>query len=470
MPASLGELIDDPALRADAGAEAMVAASLARIAAVEPALNAFISVRGDLALAEAREIDARRARGDDLGPLAGLPVAVKDNIDVTGTPATAGSLIRADYIPEADAEVVRRLRGAGAVVVGKTALHELAYGVTSINHHYGPVRNPWDTSRIPGGSSGGSGAALGADACLLALGTDTGGSVRIPAALNGVTGLRPTHGSVSSRGSLPVSASLDTIGPMARSARDVAALHAVISAFDPADAWAVDGPIRNPLSKLDAGIEGVRIARLGGFFAERVDPAVDRAVGDAADVLGRLGAELVELELPGGAKATANAGELIRAEALSIHLDDLNATPDSFGPDVRERLELGREVSGVDVARALAEMRAWRALLLRQFGNVDLLLTPTTIEAAPEIAGSNMLETTARLTRFTYPWSLAGLPAISVPCGHDAAGLPVGMQLIAAPWRDDTLLTAAVAYQGGTDWHTRRPELNGKSEHGGANA
>jgi aspartyl-tRNA(Asn)/glutamyl-tRNA(Gln) amidotransferase subunit A len=257
---------------------------------------------------------------------------------------------------------------------------------------------------------------------------------------------------------------------MARSARDVAALHAVIGAFDPADPWAVDGPIRNPLSKLEAGIEGVRIARLGGFFAEGVDPAVDRVVGDAAEVLGRLGAELVELELPGGAEATANAGELIRAEALSIHLDDLNATPDSFGPDVRERLELGREVSGVDVARALAEMRAWRALLLRHFGKVDLLLTPTTIEAAPEIAGSNMLETTARLTRFTYPWSLAGLPAISVPCGHDAAGLPVGMQLIAAPWRDDALLTAAVAYQGDTDWHAQRPELNVKSERGGADA
>ncbi len=455
-PTGLGDLIDDYTRRSSA--EEMVSASLDRIATVDPQLNAFIAVRADAALTEAREIDAGRARGDDVGPLAGLPIAVKDNIDVADMHATAGSLIHADRVPSVDAEVVRRVRAAGAVVVGKTALHELAYGVTTNNPHYGPTRNPWDTARIPGGSSGGSGAALGADACVLALGSDTGGSVRIPAALNGVTALRPTFGSVSVRGTLPVSASLDTVGPMARSARDVAALYSALAGYDREDPRAVDGPHRDPLAHLDGGIDGVRIAVLGGFFAEDVDPDVERAVRDGAEVLAGLGAELVELQIPDVADAVDRATRLIHAEALSVHLEILDATPERFGEDVRRRLELGREISGVDVARALASMRAWRAAMLDRFDHLDLILTPTTSETAPTIAGSEMIETTARLTRFTYPWSLAGLPALSVPCGLDRAGMPIGMQLVAAPWRDDALLGAAVSFQEVADWHRRRPK------------
>ena len=457
--AQLQELIDDPGRRAEAGAEEMVGAALNRIDEINPTVNAFISVRGDEALREARRIDQARAEGKSVGPLAGLPIAIKDNIDVAGTPATAGSLIRADRVPESDAESVRRARAAGAVVIGKTSLHELAYGVTTNNPHYGPGRNPWDSTRIPGGSSGGSGAALGADACLLALGTDTGGSVRIPAALNGVTALRPTFGAVSVRGTLPVSASLDTVGPMARSARDVAALFSAIAGYDQKDPWAADGPLPDPLAGLDEGIKGVGIAILTDFLGDDVEPEVRRAVRNAAEVLAELGADLVEAEMPGAGEAAERANRLILAEALSVHLEDLDATPERFGEDVRRRLELGREISGVEVARAIAAMRSWRVEMLDHFDRLDLILTPTTSEGAPPIAGSEMIETTARLTRFTYPWSLAGLPAMSVPCGLDAAGMPIGMQLVAAPWRDDLLLAAAAAFQLATDWHSLRPAI-----------
>jgi aspartyl-tRNA(Asn)/glutamyl-tRNA(Gln) amidotransferase subunit A len=453
------ELIDEPALRSRVSAEEMVGAALDRIREVDPTLNAFISVRWEEALEEARRIDQSRADGQSVGPLAGLPIAVKDNIDVAGTRATAGSLILADRIPGDDAEVVRRARAAGAVVVGKTALHEFAYGVTTVNPHYGPCRNPWDPSRIPGGSSGGSGAALGADACVLALGTDTGGSVRIPAGLNGVTALRPTFGAVSVRGTLPISASLDTVGPMARSAQDVAALFSAIAGYDRSDPWAADGPPAESLDHLEGRLKGIRIGVLADFLGDDVEPEVRGTVRRGAEVLSDLGANLAEIEMPDAAKAGEQANRLIRAEALSIHLEELDSAPERFGEDVRRRLELGREISGVEVARGVAAMRAWRVEMMDEFDHVDLILTPTTSEGAPAIAGAEMIETTARLTRFTYPWSLAGLPAVSVPCGFDGAGMPVGMQLVAAPWRDDLLLSAAVAFQRQTDWHRRRPDI-----------
>jgi aspartyl-tRNA(Asn)/glutamyl-tRNA(Gln) amidotransferase subunit A len=453
----LTQVIDDPAARSQAGAESMVESALARIARVEPQLNAFISVRAEEALAEAREIDARRGRGEAVGALAGLPVAVKDNIDVAGLPTTAGSAFL-NHVAGTDAEVVRRLRAADAVVIGKTNLHEFAYGVTTNNPHHGPGRNAWDPSRIPGGSSGGSGAALGADACVLALGTDTGGSVRIPAALNGISGLRPTYGSVSTRGTVPVSASLDTVGPMARSIRDVAALHDVLRGYDRADPWAVDGPRAAPQPMLDEGAAGLRIGVAGGFFDEDVEPDVTRHVRAAAERFAELGADVDDLVIDGAAEAVATTNLLVRAEALSVHVDRLEREPERFGEDVRRRLESGRDVTGVDAVRAIAAMRRWRMRMLEHFDAVDVILLATTPGTAPPIAGSEMIATTARLTRFTYPWSLAGLPACSVPCGIDGQGLPVGLQLLGAPWHDDVVLRAAAAYQDATDWHRLRPE------------
>jgi Asp-tRNA(Asn)/Glu-tRNA(Gln) amidotransferase A subunit family amidase len=452
----LRQLVDDPAARAEAGAVAMVSAVLERIEAVQPVLNAYVAVRPDAALAEAEEVDRRRARGEALGPLAGVPVAVKDNVDVAGLPTTAGSAFLGDRAAGADAEVVRRLRAAGAIVVGKTGLHELAYGVLTNNPHHGFVRNPWDPERTPGGSSGGSAAALAADACVLALGSDTGGSVRIPAALCGVSGLRPTYGAVSVRGTVALSPSLDTVGPMARSVADVAALLAAIGGYDPADPWAVPGtPAPEPR---DLG--GLRIGLPSEHLFDGLEPDVERHVRAAAAVLAGLGAQVREIALPGAAAAVAHTTVLLRTEALATHRERLDAEPGRFGDDVRRRLELGREVTGSELAGALAGLRAWQHELARAFDTVDAILTPVTAGTAPRLDGIDVPAATSALTRLTYPWSGAGVPAASVPCGVDAAGLPIGVQLAAPPWHDAVVLRIAAAYQAATSWHRARPALD----------
>ncbi len=453
----LMRLIDDPAARAEAGAERLLELVLARIEAEQPRLNAYVTVMAEQARADARRVDRQRARGEDPGPLAGLPVAVKDNIDVAGVPATRGSDFFRDRIPGHDAEVVRRLRAAGAVVVGKTALHEFAYGATTNNPHFGACRNAWDPERIPGGSSGGSGAALGADLCLAALGTDTGGSVRIPAALNGVSALRPTYGSVSNRGVFPISASLDTVGPMARSIDEVARVLAVVAGYDRDDPWAIEHESPEVRARLDAGAAGLRVGVPGSFFLDDVEPAIARNTRAVAGVLGELGAQVTELDVPGAERAVEATTVISRAEALGLHRDRLEREPGRFGEDVRLRLELAREIDGATLATAIARMREWRARMLRVFDEVDLLLTPTTPTGAPLVDEAEMIATTARLTRFTYAWSLAWLPAASVPSGLGDDGLPTGVQLAAAPWRDDLPLRAGHALQQATGHHRLRP-------------
>jgi aspartyl-tRNA(Asn)/glutamyl-tRNA(Gln) amidotransferase subunit A len=455
----LQRLIDTPSARSGVGAERLLEAVLARIAREQPRLNAFITTTGELARADARRVDERREHGEVAGPLAGLPIAVKDNIDVAGAAATRGSSFFRDRVPERDAEVVHRLRAAGAVIVGKLALHEFAYGATTNNPHYGACRNPWDPDRIPGGSSGGAGAAVGADLCLGALGTDTGGSVRIPAALNGVSALRPTYGAVSNRGVFPISASLDTVGPVARSVADVARIFAVVAGYDRADPWAVEHPLDDPRAHLHDGAAGLRIGLPTSFFFDDLEPAIERNTHAVAERLAALGADVVEVDVPGAERAVDAATLLIRAEALALHRGRLDAEPERFGEDVRRRLELGRDISGADVADAIARMREWRAFMLTVFDDVDVVLTPTTNATAPRIDDAEMIATTARLTRFTYAWSLASMPAVSVPCGLDERGLPTGAQLAAAPWRDAVALRCGHALQSVTSWHRARPPL-----------
>jgi aspartyl-tRNA(Asn)/glutamyl-tRNA(Gln) amidotransferase subunit A len=456
--ADLLELIDDPARRREAGAVEVVEALLARIEERNPALNAFLAVTAELALVDARRVDERRACGADPGPLDGMPVAIKDNIDVAGVTATAGAAIFRDRIPDRDAETVRRLRAAGAVVIGKTALHELAYGATTNNPHFGPCRNPWDTSRIPGGSSGGSGAALGADLCIGALGTDTGGSVRVPAAFNGISALRPTYGSVSCRGVLSLCPSLDTVGPMARAIGDVARLAAVIAGYDREDPYAVEPPRREPLPPADGSLRGLRVGLpVPFFFDEPVEPAVAANARAAAGVLAELGASVSEIEIEGAERAMADCATVIRAEALAEHRERFENDPGSIGEDVRRRLALGLEVSGVELAEAFGRMRRWRARMLAAFDAVDVLLSAATPAPAPPIESAETIATSAQVTRLCYPWSLAGLPAVALPCGLDDGGLPTGLQLAAAPWRDDLALRAGAAYQRVTAFHRLRP-------------
>ena len=449
--------IDDPEQRAELSAVELTEAVLERIEEVQPVINAFITTTPELALEDARRADERRAAGKAL-PLAGMPIAVKDNIDVGGVLTTVASKFFADYIPDEDAETVRRVRAAGGVIVGKAFLHEFVFGATCNNPFYGQCRNPWDVERIPGGSSGGSGAALAADLCVGALGSDTGGSVRIPAHLNGVSALRPTFGSVSSRGAFPICWSFDTVGPMARSMVDVAHMYAVMAGFDLEDPRAVDHPPVDALSGLEAGVAGVRIGIPGDFFFDDLEPGIDACVRAAADQLSDLGAELVEIDVPGGAAATDICSRLIRADALALHRERLESRHDDFGADIAERLTTGYDIQGWEVAELVQRMYEWRRRMRRLFRDeVDLVLTPTAVATAPPIEGAEMIATTAKLTRFTYPWSLAHMPAVSLPCGFAENGMPVGVQLGADQWQEALLLRASVAYQAVTDFHRRRP-------------
>ena len=430
---------------------------LARIEDEGSPVHAFVTVTADLARAQASAADDALARAERLGALHGLPVAIKDNIDLAGTRTTMGSRFFADNIPARDAEAARRLREAGAVILGKTAMHEFAYGGTTQNPHFGACRNPWDLERIPGGSSGGSGAALAADLCAAALGTDTGGSVRIPAALNGASALRPTTGRISNTGVFPITWTFDTVGPMAHCVADVATLYATLAGYDPADPLSRDVAVDAPLANLEAGVEGLRVGFPERFYLEDVDDEVATCVRAAADVLATLGAEVVPVDLPGAEDAMEITTRIIRAEALAIHRRRLEEQADVFGDDVRRRLALGHEISGADYAALRQRARVWQRTVEDVFSRIDLVLTPATGTVAPRAEDAETIETTRRLTRLTYGWSLAAVPVLAVPCGASARGLPVGMQLAAAPWRETTLLRAGHAYQRETDWHLRRP-------------
>ncbi len=432
-------------------------ACLARIESLNPHLNAFITVCGNSARAEAERAHREIARGKYRGPLHGIPIAIKDNICTRGIRTTAGSKILAGFIPDDDATVVARLRAAGAIIIGKTNLHELAYGVTSENPHYGAVRNPWDTSRIAGGSSGGSAVALATGMCYGALGTDTGGSIRIPASLCGVMGLKPRYGEALLRGVVELARSLDHVGPMARAAADASILFDAILATAPGAAARKQG---------NAGVtlRGLRIGLPESFFFERVNGEVRELVGEAAQWFARRGAKLKKLAMPWLAPSEEAGTNIALPEATEYHqsMGWWPARSAEYGEDVRKRLELGEKTSASDFLRARRiqrETAAQMAALLRD--EVDVLLAPATPVAAPA-AGEKTLpwpegEETVRaaLLRLCRPANLTGSPAISFCCGFTSSRLPVGLQLIANDER--LLLRVSLAYEQAHEWHTLRP-------------
>ncbi|WP_179220518.1 amidase [Rhodococcus sp. NCIMB 12038] len=431
-------------------------ALLGRIESLNPQLSAFIAVTPDAALADAHRVDAARRRGEAL-PLDGLALGIKDNIDVTGVATTVGSPLFREAIAGSDAECVARLRAAGAVILGKTLLHEITFGVSCDNPWYGTGRNPWDADRIPGGSSGGSGAAVAADMCMGALGTDTGGSVRIPAALNGVTGLRPTLGSISTAGTFPLSWSLDTIGPLARSVDDVAALFGVMAGYDPADPRSLRPPARVEPSPESNDIRGLRIGVPRDFFFDDLDPAFEDSLDGAVFTLRELGADVRDLRLPGlWREAETACAHILLAEAYAVHGERFRAHPESFGGDVAQRLTRGADITGSELAALYQVGFEWRRALEGLFGDVDLILTPATSSTAPLINGIDTLETSRRFGAITGPWAIGGVPALAVPCGF-ADGLPVGMQLVAPRWREDLLFRTGRTFQSVTTWHRMRP-------------
>jgi aspartyl-tRNA(Asn)/glutamyl-tRNA(Gln) amidotransferase subunit A len=438
------QLIDAPALRPGVTATTLTEALLERIERLQPHVRALITVTPELALEGARRADEARARSEPL-PLDGLPVVLKDNVDVAGVATTVGSRLFAGRVAQADAEVTTRLRAGGAVLLGKANMHELAFGATSRNEAFGHVVNPAAPDRIPGGSSGGSGAAVAADLCVAAIGTDTGGSIRLPASLCGVTGLRPTYGAVSSRGVQPVSRSLDTVGPLARATSDVRAVFEAIRDTPPARDSGRERPWR----------VGVAVA-----LVDASEAAVAACVRDVADVLAGLGAILVPVEIADVDAAVEACGRLIKAEALELYGDALAATPDLLEEGTRRRLALATSLTSADLAAVRQELDRCGQTMGSVLADVDLLLLPTIPVEAPLAEGADTVDTTAAVVPYTHLLSFARLPALSIPCGVTPSGAPVGAQLAAARWRDGLVLDAGEAIQSVTDWHRRRAALS----------
>lgn len=460
--------MDFPSLTIAAAAEMLRARSLSpveltkayldRIAALDPALNAFITITADVALDQARVAEAEIASGTYRGPLHGVPLALKDLYDTAGIRTTAGSAFFAERVPDEDAVAVRRLREAGAVLLGKLNMHEWALGLTNENPHYGAVRNPWDTSHVPGGSSGGSGAALAAGLCMGSLGSDTGGSIRVPAALCGVVGLKPTNGRVSATGVVPLSWNLDHCGPLARTVRDCASLLEAIAGYDANDPGSTNVPVDAYVTGLDAGVAGLCLAVIEGEYVAGSDGEVLGAVSGAVTVLGALGAAVERVELPGFADAALANGRMVTADAAAFHRERLRDAPERFGPDVLARMQAGAAVTSTEYAMARRLQSEWRRRLERLFERYDALVFPTTPIPAPPIGG-DQIATARQLTRFTSAFNLAGLPALSVPCGFTTAGLPIGLQIVCGAWQEALALRIGHAYEQATEWHTRHPPL-----------
>jgi aspartyl-tRNA(Asn)/glutamyl-tRNA(Gln) amidotransferase subunit A len=442
----------------EVSSEELTQAHLERIYQLEPGLNCFITQTPELALERAREADLEIRRGDSRGPLHGIPIALKDLYETGGVITTAGSLFFEDWVPEENGVVVDRLEAAGTVNLGKLNMHEIALGVTNNNPHFGPCHNPWDTDRSPGGSSGGSGAALAAGLCMGSMGSDTGGSIRIPASLCGIVGLKPTYGRVSLRGVVPLSWNLDHPGPMARRVNDVALLFQQVAGYDPRDPASVDVPVPDYLVQLTGGVRGWRIAVAEDQYFARAEDEILSLVGDAAEILAGLGAQISRVEFPGAYEAARDNGLMVTSDAAAFHKERRTEQPEKFGADIRQRLETGAAYSSSEYSLARRNQSATRRKFENFFEHFDLLLTPTTPIPAPYLEGPDAVKQAGKLTRFTAPFNFTGLPAISIPCGYTDQGLPVGLQIVTHPWGETALLRAAYAYESATDWHERKPE------------
>ncbi|CAN5847220.1 Asp-tRNA(Asn)/Glu-tRNA(Gln) amidotransferase subunit GatA [soil metagenome] len=444
----------------------VVDATLARIADVNPKLSAFITVFEEQARQVARAAEMLIMAGHDLGPLHGVPMALKDNVATQGQRTTAGSKILADWLPEHDATITSRLRRAGAVFVGKLNMHEFAWGGTSNNPHYGAVRNPWNTDRFPAGSSGGSGAAVAARACFGAIGTDTGGSIRLPSAINGVVGIRPTYGRVSNHGIVPLAWSMDTAGPMTRTVEDCATMFGVLAGHDAADPASAREPVHDYLGRLNHGVKGLRIGVVPGYFFHHLQPAVHSSVMAALKLLEGEGADIVEVDIRNIHGNISAQLTIESAEPSTYHQRWLRERPDDYGADVRTLLEVGE----MFLATHYLQAQRYRALLrhefMQAFERVDIFLCPTLPFTATPLGATTVViengveeDMLSAIMQYTGVPSLTGLPALAVPCGFDADGLPIGMQLIGKPFDEATLFRVGAAYQALTDFHTQAPPI-----------
>lgn len=426
---------------------------LERISRFQPRLNAFITVTSDFARKQARQAEREIAAGRYRGPLHGIPITLKDLFYTAGIRTTAGSRILRKFFPKENAFAVDRLFQAGAILLGKTNLHEFAYGVTSINPHFGAVHNPWDLDRIAGGSSGGSAAAVSAGLCFASLGTDTGGSIRIPSSACGIVGLKPTRGLVSLDGVIPLAFSLDHVGPMCRSVQDAALmLNALVNAT-PGIA------IVNYQRDLQDGVRGLRIGLPTNYFFERMQRELRTQVLEACRVFERLGARIQEVKLKGIEDTARLVAEITVAEALAFHWTRFRKQPQDYGPDLRERMGKSLDQPTVVYLHAQEKRRKITRIFTEVLEKVDVLVTPT-LPVVPPLLAENEIRIGRRsepvrgiLLRFTRPGNLTGLPAISLPCGFSSEKMPIGMQLLGRSLDEATLLRVAHAYEEATSWH-----------------
>jgi aspartyl-tRNA(Asn)/glutamyl-tRNA(Gln) amidotransferase subunit A len=454
--------------RRDVSPVELTEACLARIERYDRAINAFITVTREQALTAAREAEAEIGRGRRRGPLHGIPIALKDNIDTAGIRTTAASGVFKDRVPTEDAEVVVRLKRAGAVLLGKLNLHEFALGGTSSVTYFGPVRNPWATDRVAGGSSGGSAAAIAADMCFGTLGTDTGGSIRIPASLCGIVGLKPTYGRVSNRGVIPMAWTLDHVGPMCKTVEDAALVMAAIAGYDPMDPVSVDAPVPDFSRAIGGETERLRVGVARTPFFDGLNPEVATAIESAIAVLRKLTASVIEVQVP----QAGNVAEVWNPEIYAYHLPWITKAPELYQTATRNLIQGAGKANAATYAQARHHVDVVRREIKAVFTNVDVLVTPTQRGVAQPIAvpapqppgagsgrgappgggGGGLVNTAA--------FDIYGLPTISVPCGFSSSGLPIGLQISANHFAESTVLSLAHAYERATDWHRRRPTLS----------
>jgi aspartyl-tRNA(Asn)/glutamyl-tRNA(Gln) amidotransferase subunit A len=434
----------------------LVSACLARIESQNPVLNAFVTVTGESALRAARAAETEMRRGKWRGPLHGIPVAIKDMIDTRGVRTTGASAVYLDRIPGADAAVVSRLKRAGAILLGKLNMQEFAIGGSSVPSHFGPVRNPWDASRIAGGSSGGSAAAVAAGLCFAALGTDTGGSVRQPAALCGVVGLKPSYGRVSNLGVLPLAPSLDHVGPLTRNVEDCATVLEAIAGYERSDISSERRPLK--LRPWPSSAAHVRIGVPRDFFREGLHPAVGRALEAALETLSDLGARIEEVPFEVSTDRT-----VFQAEAYASHAELIAGSAERYLPETLAKLRRGASVDAPAYMRARLALAQLRRGIGTMFTRIDVLATPTVPVPAPRLLDypqtfdEVIAWEAASMLRNTRPFNGLGIPAVTVPCGRTDEDLPIGLQLAAGPWQERQALALAHAYESATAWHTRHP-------------
>jgi aspartyl-tRNA(Asn)/glutamyl-tRNA(Gln) amidotransferase subunit A len=441
-------------------------ATLQRIHRLQPKLNSFITITEEEGRQAAVRAEDEIQRGHYRGPLHGIPISIKDLFATRGVRTTAGSKVLGNWIPDHDATAVAKLHEAGMVMIGKTHMHEFAYGVTSDNPHYGPARNPWDVTHVPGGSSGGSGAAVASSQGAASLASDSGGSIRIPSAVCGVVGLKPTYGRVSRHGAIPLAWSLDHVGPITKTVEDAAIVLSATAGPDSKDLSSSSRPVPDYRKEMMGDIRGLRLGIPLHFFLDHVDPEIGHAVNAAIRKLEALGMKAVEIDIPGLENCAAMEAHINLAEAASYHEQYLKKQADAYGPGVRTDLEAGRFLLATDYVKS-QRGRAWLQRNFNEaFERADIIVTPT-VPALPPVVGQVWVQSgdlrehiVDAFLRFNIPYNLTGLPAISVPCGFSSAGLPISLQIAGRAFEEATILKVAHAYEQSTDWHLARPALD----------